>query len=447
MRINFRNLFALVIISAFVWTCASEIPQKESVENTDHKINADTRKNKIQIKENVTDKKILLGIDVLAEDNFEILKNKRVGIITNQTGVNRDLKSTIDILFESKNVKLVALFSPEHGIRGEIEGGENIGNNIDALTKLPVYSLYGKTQKPTKKMLSDIDVLIYDIQDIGVRSYTFISTLGLAMEAASENKIEFIVLDRPNPLGGLKIEGNIIEDNFKSFISQYPIPYIYGLTCGELAKLLVNEKMIKTNSDFKLNVIAMKNWNRGMTFKDTNLKWVPTSPHIPNFETTFYYPMIGILGELRSAVSIGVGYTLPFQIVGAEWINSFKLSFELNNQNLPGLFFRPISFKPFYGFGKGQTLNGVQIYITNYDKVNLTAVQFFIISSLQKLYPEKDLFKLSDQNEIKMFNTAIGTDKISNMIKNRKDIKEILDFLNKDEEKFRKTSAKYYIYF
>lgn len=153
------------------------------------------------------------------------------------------------------------------------------------------------------------------------------------------------------------------------------------------------------------------------------------------------------LGELRSAVSIGVGYTLPFQIVGAEWINSFKLSFELNNQNLPGLFFRPISFKPFYGFGKGQTLNGVQIYITNYDKVNLTAVQFFIISSLQKLYPEKDLFKLSDQNEIKMFNNAIGTDKISKMIKNRKDIKEILDFLNKDEEKFRKISAKYYIYF
>lgn len=443
---NFRKIFTLIPLSLIIWTCASEIPLKETVANTEQENQTDTVKYKTTINEETPNEKLLLGIDVLEENNFDILKNKKVGLITNQTGVNGNLKSTIDILFESNNVKLVALFSPEHGIRGEIEGGENIGNNTDELTKLPVYSLYGKTQKPTNKMLSGIDVLVYDIQDIGVRSYTFISTLGLAMEAASENNIEFIILDRPNPLGGIKVEGNIIENNFKSFISQYPIPYIYGLTCGELAKLLVYEKMIKTNSNFKLHVIAMKNWKRNMTFNDTKLNWVPTSPHIPNMETTFFYPMTGILGELRSAVSIGVGYTLPFQLVGAEWINAFKLSKELNNLNMPGLFFRPISFKPYYGFGKSKVLNGVQIYITDYNKVNLTAAQFYIIYVLQKIYPEKDLFKLSNDNEIKMFNNAIGTDKIYKMINNKSDIKNITTFLMEGVEKFRVISSKYYLY-
>jgi uncharacterized protein YbbC (DUF1343 family) len=183
-----------------------------------------------------------------------------------------------------------------------------------------------------------------------------------------------------------------------------------------------------------------------MTFSDTKLNWVPTSPHIPNFETTFFYPMTGILGELRSAISIGVGYTLPFQIIGAEWINANKFSEDLNNQNIPGLYFRPISFKPFYAFGKGKNLHGVQIHIKDLDSVNLISTQFYIIRTLQELYPQKDLFKLSNKNEIKMFNNALGTDKISKMLKKNVEMDEILNFLNKDAENFRKLSSKYYLY-
>ncbi len=442
MKKNLDLFFIIIFLMILIWSCSTEIPQKEEIPIPKNEIQKDSA----TVIADSIDRKFFLGIDVLKQNKFDLLHNKNVGLITNQTGVDSNLKSTIDILFEAENVKLVALFSPEHGIRGEIEGGEIVENNIESKTKLPFFSLYGKTQKPTKEMLKGIDVLVYDIQDIGVRSYTFISTLGLAIEAASENNIEFIILDRPNPLGGIKIEGNIIEDEFKTFISQFPIPYIYGLTCGELANLLVSEKMIATNSNIKVTVVKMENWKRTMTFSDTKLNWVPTSPHIPNFETTFFYPMTGILGELRSAISIGVGYTLPFQIIGAEWINANKFSEDLNNQNIPGLYFRPISFKPFYAFGKGKNLHGVQIYITDYNLVNLVSTQFYIIRTLQKLYPQKDLFKLSNKNEIKMFNNALGTIKISKMLQKKVEMNEILNFLNKDAENFRKLSSKYYLY-
>ncbi|MFZ1289511.1 MAG: DUF1343 domain-containing protein [Melioribacteraceae bacterium] len=442
MKKNLNLFFIINFLIILIWNCSPEIPQKEEILIPKNEIQKDSA----TVIADSIDRKFFLGIDVLKQNKFDLLHNKNVGLITNQTGVDSNLKSTIDILFEAENVKLVALFSPEHGIRGEIEGGEIVENNIESKTKLPFFSLYGKTQKPTKEMLKGIDVLVYDIQDIGVRSYTFISTLGLAIEAASENNIEFIILDRPNPLGGIKIEGNIIEDEFKTFISQFPIPYIYGLTCGELANLLVSEKMIATNSNIKVTVVKMENWKRTMTFSDTKLNWVPTSPHIPNFETTFFYPMTGILGELRSAISIGVGYTLPFQIIGAEWINANKFSEDLNNQNIPGLYFRPISFKPFYAFGKGKNLHGVQIYITDYNLVNLVSTQFYIIRTLQKLYPQKDLFKLSNKNEIKMFNNALGTIKISKMLQKKVEMNEILNFLNKDAENFRKLSSKYYLY-
>ncbi|MBK7106424.1 MAG: DUF1343 domain-containing protein [Ignavibacteriae bacterium] len=442
MKKNLNLFFIINFLTILILSCSTEIPQKEEVSIPGKNIKKDSVNHISEKVEN----EFLLGINVLKENNFEILQNKKVGLITNQTGVDKNLKSTIDILYEAKNVNLVALFSPEHGVRGNIEGGENIETIIDKKTKLPVYSLYGKTQKPTKKMLSGIDVLVYDIQDIGVRSYTFISTLGLAIEAASENNIEFLVLDRPNPLGGLKVEGNILESEYKSFISQYPIPYIYGLTCGELASLLVAEKMISTKSNYNVKVVKMENWKRSMTFSDTKLNWVPTSPHIPNFETTYFYPMTGILGELRNAISIGVGYTLPFQIIGAEWIDANLFSDKLNSLKIPGLYFRPISYKPFYGFGKGKNLNGVQIHITDFDSVNLVSTQFYIINVLQKLYPKKDLFQLSDVSEIKMFNKAIGTDKILKMIQKKSEMSEIFNFLNRDIKDFKKHSSKYYLY-
>jgi len=390
--------------------------------------------------------KTQLGIDVLYQSNFEILKGKRIGLITNPTGVNGNLKSTIDILFEAQTVNLVALFGPEHGARGEADAGKYVDFYIDDKTKLPVHSLYGKTRKPTKDMLEGIDVLVYDIQDIGTRSYTFISTLGLAMEAASENGIEFVVLDRPNPLGGLKIEGNIVEPAYYSFISQYPIPYVYGLTCGELAHLLVHENMVKTKPGFMPTVITMKGWERGMKFEDTGLAWVPTSPHIPHSYSAYFYPMTGVLGELRNAVSIGVGYTLPFQTVGAQWIDSRELADELGAMNISGMEFRPITYTPYYAFGKGETLHGVQIYITDFSKAELMATQFHVMFALKKLYPEKDIFDLATKGQIGMFNKAVGSEALLKLLQQDAPISEVLHFLNKDVESFREKSKAYYLY-
>ncbi len=360
--------------------------------------------------------------------------------------MNHKLKSTVDILYEAKNVNLIALFGPEHGVRGEVDAGKYVAFYKDIKTNLPVYSLYGKTRKPTKDMLADIDVLVYDIQDIGTRSYTFISTMGLAMEAASENDIEFIVLDRPNPLGGIKIEGNIAEPKYMSFISQYPVPYVYGLTSGELAKLLVGENMIKTKPGFAPTIIAMEGWKRHMNFADTKLHWVPASPHIPHAYSAYFYPMTGVLGELRDAISIGVGYTLPFQIIGAEWIDSRALADELNARNIPGIQFREISFTPYYAFGKGKILHGVQIHITDFQETQLVAVQFHIIYALKKLYPAKDVFKLATKAQIEMFNKAVGSDKLSELIKQNAEISEVLDFLDKDHKMFKKKSQVYYLY-
>ncbi len=247
------------------------------------------------------------GIDVLQERDFESLKGKRVGLVTNPTGIDNQLRSTIDILHE--NVNLVALFGPEHGVRGDFSAGDHVGNQVDIPTGLPVYSLYGKSRKPDPASLEQVDVIVYDIQDVGVRSYTFISTMGLVMEAASELNKEIVILDRPNPLGGNRVEGPLVEDGFHSFVSQYKIPYIYGLTCGELALFLNGEGMLKDGMKCSLTVVPMEGWERTMTFGTTGLQWVPTSPHIPDYNTAFFYPATGIIGELDPNM-IGIGYTL-----------------------------------------------------------------------------------------------------------------------------------------
>ena len=388
-------------------------------------------------------KPVKTGIEVLREQNYKILEGKRVGLITNPTGVDKQLKSTVDILFEAKKVKLVALFGPEHGVRGDAHAGDEVDNVTDPKTGLPVYSLYGKTRKATPEMLKGIDVLVYDIQDIGCRSFTFISTLGLAMEAAAENNIEFVVLDRPNPLGGEKIEGNLTETPFISFVSQFKIPYLFGQTCGELAQMLNEENMLKKKC--KLTVIKMKGWHRSMKWEDTGLEWVVASPHIPYKTSPYYYPVTGILGEL-GYLSIGVGYTLPFQIVGAPWINAEKLTTAMNNMNLPGIMFRPIYYKPFYATYKDENCQGVQIHIMDYKKAKLAEVQFYIMQELNKLYPEKAVFNNANKGRYNMFDKVSGTDQIRILFSKNHSFDDIKMYWYKDVETYRKLSKKYYLY-
>ena len=383
------------------------------------------------------------GIEVLRSQNFKMLEGKRVGLITNPTGVDSHLKSTIDILFEAPNVKLVALAGPEHGVRGDAYAGDKVDNVTDPRTGLPVYSLYGKTRKATPEMLKGIDVLVYDIQDNGCRSFTYISTMGLAMEAAAENNIEFVVLDRPNPLGGLKIEGNITEDPFISFVSQFKIPYLYGQTCGELATMLNGEKML--NKQCKLTVVKMKGWQRKMTWEDTGLEWVVASPHIAHKHSSYYYPVTGILGEL-GYVSIGVGYTLPFQVVGAPCMNADSLTNALNSLHLPGIIFRPIHFKPFYSTYKDEHCHGVQIHIMNYNKACLSEIQFYIMQEMNKLYPSKAVFANANKERFSMFDKVSGSNQIRLKFSVNHSFADIQEYWNKDVENYRKLSKKYWLY-
>lgn len=389
--------------------------------------------------------KVKLGIEVLEENGFKEIKGKKIGLITNATGVNSNLESTIDIIFNSSNCKLLALYGPEHGVRGDYAAGDYVEFYTDSKTNLPVYSLYGKTRKPSKEMLAGIDALVFDIQDIGCRSYTFISTMGVAMEAAAENNIEFIVLDRPNPLGGEKVEGNLVEDGFISFVSQFKIPYVHGLTVGELAMLLNEEKMLKNGNKCKLTVIPMKNWKRNMLYEDTGLEWVMTSPHVPYKESAMFYVTSGILGEL-GVISEGVGYTIPFQVLAAEWIDASLMAEKMNELQLEGVNFRPIVFKPFYGKYAKKTLNGVQIHITDFPKLNLMDVQFHFLEVHNKLYPEKNPFVLCEPSRLSMFDKVCGTDKIRALFTKSFKFDDIKDYLRKDVERFKDVSKKYYMY-
>ncbi|WP_235816449.1 exo-beta-N-acetylmuramidase NamZ family protein [Bacteroides ihuae] len=387
--------------------------------------------------------RIKTGIEVLKDQNFKCLEGKRVGLITNPTGVDNNLKSTIDILHEAPNVNLVALYGPEHGVRGDVHAGDKVDNSADPSTGLPVYSLYGKTRKATPEMLKGIDVLVYDIQDIGCRSFTYISTMGLAMEAAAENNIEFVVLDRPNPVGGLKVEGSLVEDGYISFVSQFKIPYLYGLTCGELALMLNRENML--GKQCKLNVVKMKSWKRKMNYEDTGLQWIPSSPHIPHPHSALFYPVSGILGEL-GYMSIGVGYTIPFQMFAAPWVKAEELAKNLNNLQLPGVIFRPIHLKPFYSVGQGENLQGVQVHIVDFKKAALSDIQFYVMQEVAVLYPDKAVFDHADKERFNMFDKVCGSKEIRERFSKNNRWEDVRDYWYKDVNAFRKLSKKYYLY-
>jgi len=385
---------------------------------------------------------VLTGIEVLAARDFDLLRGKRVGLVTNPTGVDGSLRSTIDILHE--HVNLTALFGPEHGVRGDFSAGDHVGDQVDERTGIPVFSLYGSSRKPGREALELVDVLVYDIQDIGVRSYTYISTMGLVMEAAAEADKEVIVLDRPNPLGGVRVEGPLVEEGYFSFVSQYPIPYVYGLSCGELALLLNGEGMLENGKSCRLQVVPMEGWSREMTYGETGLPWVPTSPHIPDYPTAWFYAATGIIGELDPNM-IGVGYTLPFKVLVGENIDALQLAHAMNSLQLEGVDFRPIWFTPYYMPKKGIPLQGVQIHLSDPLRAPLTSIQFWFLQEAHRLDPSFDPFK-GKEDRYRMFDMVSGSDHMRIAMMDTFNFEELQEYWDRDTDRFRELSRTYYLY-
>lgn len=320
----------------------------------------------------------LNGIDVLVKKNFAPLKGKRIGLVTNHTGQDRARRATIDLLKEAPGVTLVALFGPEHGIRGEVD--EKFGDSKDAKTGLPIYSLYGERRKPTVEQLKGLDALVFDIQDVGCRFYTYTSTMGLCLEAAAEAGIEFIVLDRANPIDGVTIDGPVLTEK-TSFVGFHPKPLRYAMTMGELAKMYNEER--KTNA--KLTVIELENWRRDAYYDETGLPWTNPSPNMRNLKQAILYPGVGLL---ESALSVGRGTDTPFEVVGAPYIDDLKLAAELNRAALPGVAFIPIRFKPTFSVHKDKECSGVYIMLNDRQACNVVDVGLLIAKTVYRLYPK-----------------------------------------------------------
>ena len=328
-----------------------------------------------------SDASVLNGIDVLARDNFKQLAGMRIGLVTNHTGRDRAGRSTIDVLHKAPNVKLVVLFSPEHGIRGGSD--EKVSDSKDEQTGLPIYSLYGETRRPKGEQLKDVDALVFDIQDIGTRFYTYISTLGYVMEEAAKAQRPVFVLDRPNPIGGIEVEGPIADVDKLSFTAYHRIPVRHGMTIGELAKLFNQERNIGCD----LKVVAMEGWRRGMWLDETNLLWVNPSPNMRSLTEATLYPGVGLLETTN--VSVGRGTDTPFEVVGAPWIDGRQLAAYLNSRRIPGVRFVPVRFTPDGSVFKGEECGGVNIIVTERDRFRPVFNGLEMAVALRKLYPSE----------------------------------------------------------
>lgn len=393
----------------------------------------------------VSPPRVLLGSEVLARGGFAPLRGKRVGLITNPSAVDRELRATIDLLRGAEGVTLVALFGPEHGVYGDVPAGDPVATRTDARTGLPVHSLYGKTRRPTPEMLQGLDAVVYELQDTGARSFTFISTMGEAMDACGAAGVEFVVLDRPNPLGGLRVEGPLIErEELRSFVGRWDVPYVYGLTCGELAGMIVGERWIA--SPCALTVVPMEGWRREMVFADTGLPWVPASPHVPRGDSPLYQVATGMLGEL-GGVSNGVGYTLPFETIAAPGVDPHALAAELSRRGLAGLRFRPITYKPYYATFAGEVIGGVQVHVVDAARAPLTALNFHALEALRAA-AGLDVFAaaLAAGKDFAMFDKVNGTDATRKALQAGVPAREIVASWAAGEDAFRARRAPYLLY-
>lgn len=386
---------------------------------------------------------IVLGVDaLLAPENAGRLKGKRIGLITNNSSVNSRYQTTIAAFKEKSQAygyKIQALFAPEHGINVNAYASALLADEVDP-DGIPIFSLHGKYHKPTAEMLKDIDLLIFDIQDVGTRTYTYITTLFKSMEAASENQVAMLVLDRPNPINGMVVDGPMLQKKWFSNIGYANIPFCHGMTVAELALFYHKENQLKN----ALDVIPMKGWKRTMTFADTGLAWMPTSPYMPEVSTPLYYPTTNILGDM-GFVNIGIGYTLPFKVVGAPWIQAEQLARTLNAQKLPGVHFHPFYFEPFYGRYQKQPCQGVMIVIKDPLIYQPVTTQYTIIGMLKSLYPkpfEEAVEAIKEKKDL--FCKINGSEQVFKLLTEEKYMTWRLRAVDKSErEAFLTTRKKY----
>jgi uncharacterized protein YbbC (DUF1343 family) len=377
---------------------------------------------------------VRLGIEN-ANDYQNVFQGKRVGLITNATGVDHQLVPSAEVLGQRLN--LVALFAPEHGLRGNAVAGAAIPHEKDAKSGLPIYSLHGDTRKPTADMLKNIDVLAFDIQDIGARSYTYIYTMAYAMQSAKENGKTFVVFDRPNPVGGEKVEGGLLRPAYSSFIGLYPIPIRHGLTVGELAKLFNEEFGIGA----QLVVVPMTGWKRSMQQEDTGLPWVMTSPNIPTPDSALVYSGTGLFGG--SNVSEGIGTTRPFELVGAPWLDGRELAQRMNNHKLPGVYFRPVHFTPQWGKYQNRTCNGVQIHVTDRRLFTPVAAGIYLLQTIRELGGSQFKWNMPTGRDRWMIDLYEGREELR---QGRTRAAELLARWDQEAAEFQKRSFKYRLY-
>lgn len=383
--------------------------------------------------------RVYTGMEVFLNNYTNLVEGKRVGLVTNATGVSAELYHTIDLLKSNKKINLVALMAPEHGIRGDVYAGENFKGGIDPKSKLPIYTLYGgKDHRPTKEVLDMIDVIIYDIQDVGSRDYTYIWHMAECMSAAALAGKAVIVFDRPNPLGAIVIDGPVQERKYLCFIGLYPIPRVYGMTVGELARYLNTEERINCN----LTVIPMQNYKRGMSWEQTGLPWVPTSPQIPSVQSACCFASTGTIGEI-GCLSTGIGYTLPFQCVAAPWMDAEHATYELNKLQLPGVKFRPIYYKPFGMAFKDQNIRGVQIHVTDPGTFRPATTEAAILCYLRKFYPNNLVWNPA---KVDIFDKSMGTASVRQAILAGQSYQQIVSTWQGQISEFAKKREKYLIY-
>ena len=390
--------------------------------------------------------RVELGSDMLEVLKFEPLRGKRVGLLTNPSGINSRGVSTIQLLHRAPEVNLVALFGAEHGLDGKASAGKEVRDGTDPVTGLPVFSLYGPgpIRKPTEAMLRRIDILVYDLQDTGARSYTFISSMGMAMNACGKAGVEFMVLDRPNPLGGIRVEGPLFNPRFRSMVGQWPIPYVYGMTCGELARLLNKEGMIE--HPCVLYIVPMRGWKRDMVWRDTGLSWKPTSPLVPHAHSPLFQVAMGMVGEI-GGLDLGFGTQMPFELFCSAWLDANKVSRYLNALKLPGLNFRTIKTTIARGRYKGKTIPAVKVDFIDPVRAPLTPVNLYVIEAMRK-EQGKDMIRI--QNEAGknwgLFDKVNGTNATRLDLQVGRSVDNIVESWRHGLEKFQSKRLPYLIY-